>query len=76
MMREFRNNARTCSGSRPGRDVEVLGAPAEKQVAHAAADQVGFEAVAQKPAHHFEGVGIDPPLIESHRDALGRDRTS
>ena len=57
-------------GARAGRDVEVLGAPVEQQVAHAAADQVGLEAVAREPAHDLLGVGVDPRDVERDLEAL------
>ena len=38
-------------GARVGGDVEVFGAAAEQQVAHAPADEVGLEAVPRQPAH-------------------------
>jgi hypothetical protein len=42
-----------------GGDVEVLGRLSDEQVAHAAAHEVGVEAVALEPSHHLRGVGVD-----------------
>ena len=40
-------------------DVEVLRRPLEQQVAHAAADQVGDEAVVLQAVEDLERVGVD-----------------
>jgi hypothetical protein len=42
-----------------GAHVEVLGALAQEQVAHAAAHQVGQKAVAVQAVEHLEGVRVD-----------------
>jgi hypothetical protein len=44
---------------RKSADVEILGAPAEHQVPHAAAHQVGHEPVLAQPVQDLERVGID-----------------
>src|SRR6185503_11812962 len=62
-------------------DVEVFRPPAQKQVADAAADEVGDVIGLAEPVEHFEGVGIDVAARErvlgarndprlSHRQAL------
>ena len=43
-----------------GPDVEVLGVAVQQQVADAAADQVGFVAVAVQAIEDLEGVLVDP----------------
>ena len=47
------------AGRGVGADVKVLGRAAEEQVAHAAAHEVGGEALAHEPVHDLEGVGMD-----------------
>ncbi len=42
-----------------GGDVEVLGAPAEQEVAHAAAHQVGLVAVAPQVPQDLEGIDVE-----------------
>ena len=42
-----------------GSDVEVLRLAAEKEVADAAADEVGLEAGVGEPVEHLEGLGRD-----------------
>ena len=44
---------------RRGADVEVLGPPAEQQIAHAAADQVRGVVGVVQPVEHLERIGID-----------------
>ena len=42
-----------------GAHVEILGPPAQEQVAHAPSHQVGLEAVVVQPVEYLQGLGID-----------------
>ena len=44
---------------RRGADVEVLRAPAEKQVAHAAADEIRDVIALAQPVEHLQCVGVN-----------------
>ncbi len=57
-----------------GSDIEVLGGPAEQQVANAAADEVRDEARLVKPVEHSERVGINVPTGNAMRGALQDNR--
>ena len=54
MMRQLRKSFRISLRRGAGRDVEVLGPPAEQQVAHAAADQVGLVVEAVQAADDLQ----------------------
>ena len=58
-MKQFRKSFFTCWGWARGADVEVLRLAAEQQVAHAAAHQVGHEAVVLQAIEDLEGIGVD-----------------
>ncbi len=49
---------------RAGGYVEILRRAAEKQIPHAAADEVGLEIVADEPANDLFGVCIDPAVVQ------------
>ena len=51
-------------GAGAGRDVEVLRASAEEEVADAAADEVRLEAAALEAANDLGGVGVDALFVE------------
>ncbi len=56
---------------RRGADVEVLRTPAEQQIAHAAADEVGDVFVLVQPVEDFQRVGVD--LAAGERVLRARD---
>ena len=51
-------------GTGAGRDVEVLGAAIEQQIADSAADDVGLVAVAKQAPHDLDGVGVQAAIAE------------
>ena len=52
-----------------GRDVEILGFESEREVAHAAADEVGLEARLTQAVEHPQGVGGNPRTRDRMRVA-------
>ena len=61
-------------GARAGRDVEVLRAAVQEEIANAAADEVGLEAGALEPPHDLRRVGVDAVFVEGRVVALEAGR--
>src|SRR6478736_3048990 len=62
---------------RGGRDVEVLRALAEEEIAYAAADEIGLIALATQLAHDANGVGVEERVGDlwsraAHGESIGR----